>query len=333
MKTKLLYVLVSSERDIYLEQAYVSMMSARYHMPDVHISLIIDDNTENSLIGERGKILDIISEKIVIKLSGNLSGHQRSRILKTSCRKYVEGDFLFVDCDTLIVSSLDAIDSCPHELAACRDANTSFKKSPYRKMCINHCKKIGYDITDEETYFNSGVILARDTPLVRDFFNVWHEKWLISREKGIIMDQPSFVLTNIEYDHKIHDLSDEWNCQILHGIKFLPGAKIVHYLCTSPTPKEDEQMFLLRDKWRLQQLKGHFEIPVEISDCFENSFAGLPDCVHVMSGRNMHLLQTETFRFIEKIYGTTLFHIINMFSKGLNILLKLPKYFSSKIRK
>lgn len=39
MKTKIVYVIISSDDDIYLEQAYISMFSAKYYMPDCHIKL------------------------------------------------------------------------------------------------------------------------------------------------------------------------------------------------------------------------------------------------------------------------------------------------------
>ena len=40
MKTKILYVLVSSEADVYLEQALVSAYSARRHNPDAVLTLL-----------------------------------------------------------------------------------------------------------------------------------------------------------------------------------------------------------------------------------------------------------------------------------------------------
>ena len=50
MKTKIVYVLVSSEKDIYLGQAFISMFSAKYYMPDCHIVLVTDKLTSKTLI-------------------------------------------------------------------------------------------------------------------------------------------------------------------------------------------------------------------------------------------------------------------------------------------
>ena len=78
MNTKLVYVLVSSEKDIYLEQAYVSMLSAKHHMPDAFISIIIDSVTKQSLTGIRKKEISIADEIIVVDLDQSYSAQKRT---------------------------------------------------------------------------------------------------------------------------------------------------------------------------------------------------------------------------------------------------------------
>lgn len=330
MKTKLLYVLVSSENDIYLEQAYVSISSAKYHMPDVHITLLIDRLTELSLTPDRRNKLKAVSEIVVIDLPSGLTGQQRSRILKTSCRKYISGDFLFIDCDTIIVRPLYEIDNLPYVLAACKDAHSNFSSNPYRGMCINHCKKLGIDVADEELYFNSGVVLARDTAEVHKFYDRWSKNLKIGRLKGIFMDQPSFAKTNIELGHMISPLNDIWNCQIIHGIKYVKDANIIHYLCTSPTKKGDTQVFILRDKWRMEQIRHNDIIQKEIMDCFEDPFRGFPNCVHILSGNNIGICQSYTFRFLEKYNGSIVYKCLDNLFK---LLYLAPNVFNRIISK
>lgn len=332
MTTKLLYILVSSEKDIYLEQAYVSMLSAKHHMPDVKISLLIDVLTEQTLIGERKRILDLVSETIVKDLPTNLNGQKRSRILKTSCRNLVDGDFLFIDCDTIILSRLDEIDTYPFELAACRDSHSPLISNPYRKMCFNHCQKIGADIRSESDYYNSGVILARDTPKVREFYKTWNSFWIEGAKKGIFMDQPSLAKTNINYNHYIKQLPDIWNCQVIHGIKYLNEAKILHYLCTSPTRSGDQQMFILRDKEKLLAFKGNMNITNEIKKYFDNPFLGIPDCVDVVAGKNINIIRSDSFRFLERINGSLVFTFWDNIFKVFNLFNKAIKRIHQKFR-
>jgi hypothetical protein len=52
MKTKIVY-----EQDIYLEQTLLSVYSARLHMPDAEIILLVDDLTNKTINGKRNKII------------------------------------------------------------------------------------------------------------------------------------------------------------------------------------------------------------------------------------------------------------------------------------
>ena len=45
MKTKIVYVVVSDEHDIYLEQACLSMHSLRLYNPDAMITVVLDKHT------------------------------------------------------------------------------------------------------------------------------------------------------------------------------------------------------------------------------------------------------------------------------------------------
>lgn len=72
MKTSIVYVLVSSSKDIYLEQAYVSMYSAKYYMPDSHIILLTDKITEKTFVGVRKKKLNMLMKLLVLILIINI---------------------------------------------------------------------------------------------------------------------------------------------------------------------------------------------------------------------------------------------------------------------
>ena len=130
MKTKLLYILVSTPKDVYLEQAYVSVASARRRNPGAHITLLTDTVTEASF-GQRGAqdaaFRALFDEVVVAPLDPSLPAMKRSRLLKTGMRQYVEGNFLFIDADTVVVRSLEEIDSVEASLAACRDLHAPFR--------------------------------------------------------------------------------------------------------------------------------------------------------------------------------------------------------------
>ena len=72
-----MYVLVSTDKDFYLEQAYVSMYSAKYYMPDAHIAFLVDRLTEESFVGKRKEMLKYVDELVVVDLDMNLPGKKR----------------------------------------------------------------------------------------------------------------------------------------------------------------------------------------------------------------------------------------------------------------
>ena len=98
MQTKLVYVLTCTPEATYIEQALISIWSARYHNPDAHIVLLLDDKTNELLVGKRAEVLEYVTEKVVVPFEdANATMMCRSRWIKTQVRQLVKGDFLFID--------------------------------------------------------------------------------------------------------------------------------------------------------------------------------------------------------------------------------------------
>ena len=301
MKTKIVYVLVSAPDDIYLEQAYVSMCSVRYQMSDAHIVLLTDRLTAESFTGIRKDEVKYVDEMVVVDLDGNkLSAQQRSRQLKTSVRKHVKGDFLFIDCDTIVVKSLSDIDNCSFAIAACRDTHSVFRDNPYRDMCLYHGHLLGWPIDDEVDYFNSGVIYVKDVPETHEFYRRWNENLNKGYSAKVFMDQPSFAKTNYEMGHVIRHLPDVWNCELKHGIRYLKDAKIVHYLCTNPSRHQDKQLFLLNEKDTLMEVKRSGKISDELTAVMNDPFQGLAETTHCFAGEDLFFFRNPVYNYLRK---------------------------------
>lgn len=335
MKTKLVYVVVSSEKDIYLEQAYISMYSAKYYMPNVHISLLTDNQTKSTFVGTRLEELKYVDELVCIDLDAKYNGQQRSRILKTSVRQHIKGDFLFIDSDTIITKPLDDIDNCPYDIAACMDSHSTFEENPYREMCINHGKLLEWPIETEKEYYNSGIIYAKDNNRTHEFYDLWSKNWLKGLEKGVSMDQPAFAKTNYMLNHPIKKLEDIWNCELKHGIKYLKEAKIVHYLCTNITSPDDKAPFILNDKNTLLQVKNTAYINQDIKNTIINPFYGLAECTHIFSGREIFIFGTASYIFLRNIFlnHPTLFYFFEKIVRLFYLIrskLKSVLYHSNK---
>ena len=146
-KLHLVYVLVSSEKDSYLEQAYVSMFSAKYYMPDVSITLVVDKPTNESFFGTRKEEVKYADNILVVDMPEDTDAKKRSRLIKTSLRERIKGDYLFVDTDTIVVKPLYDILKTDADIAACYDLHATFLKDHLcLHMTVERCKHVDFDV-------------------------------------------------------------------------------------------------------------------------------------------------------------------------------------------
>ena len=139
MRTKLVYVLASTENDLFYEQCLISVYSAQLYNPNIKIVLVVDNKTHSTLKGNRKEITDYVDDIIVKDFPEETSMFMRSRLLKVELRSLVKGDYLYVDCDTLIVDSLESIDWVSESIAAVLDGHVKLKNHPtyalFKKQC------------------------------------------------------------------------------------------------------------------------------------------------------------------------------------------------------
>lgn len=256
MKTKIVYSIVSDENDIFLEQALVSVYSLRFYNPNAIVILVVDNGTDATLQGNRGEILKYISEKVVVTPPKDLTKRQISRYIKTSLRQYIQGDYLFIDSDTIITASLEDCDNIKYPIAAVKDRHFTLHEHRCYGEILKYAKIINWNIKDSDLiYYNSGVFYVKDIEKTHEFYKMWHSIWLQSCKLGIDYDQPALGKTNSAFGNYIGEMNGIWNCQILsNGLPFLYGAKILHYF--NSNLKEDLCFaFILSDKKIYKEIK------------------------------------------------------------------------------
>lgn len=227
MRTKIVYVLVSRENDYYYEMFLMSLYSLRLYHPkgDAEVVLVMDTDTHQRLIDKKAPIFDDVTS-VVVDIPEKYTIIQRSRYLKTSLRQRVKGDFLYLDCDTIIYSSLIDADAMDVEIAMVSDGNDELN---YRNdLSIIYCERAGFTELEKTPYFNSGVIYSSDTPTATKFFVEWHKLWNISVIKGVPQDQPSLCQANKNLSYPIKELSAMWNNMNVTKEE-LVHTKIRHY--------------------------------------------------------------------------------------------------------
>ncbi len=155
---KYLYVLTSNDKDIYYEQIYLSISSLLLYNPNVCITLLTDDKTFKNLKGHRGDVLHLVQEIKVIKLSGKWNQKVRSRIIKTNMRNLVDGDFLYLDCDTIVLMPINIPSDWEFNIGAVKNLHFSnVQESPIYPVFHCFANSCGINM-DSHNYFNSGVL-------------------------------------------------------------------------------------------------------------------------------------------------------------------------------
>ena len=191
MKTKIVYVVVSDTTDIYLEQALLSVFSLRKHNPNAYscigctsnIVFVVDQDTNTTIAEKRGEILKYIDNKVVINVPEEYNKVCRSRWIKTSLRQHIQGNFLFIDTDTLVTDCLDDIDSFDGEMGAVKDQHVLVGKNRGVKKLQINAERDGWIWSETLAYYNSGVMYVKDSPFTHKFYQTWHNKW-IRRQYG-----------------------------------------------------------------------------------------------------------------------------------------------------
>jgi hypothetical protein len=228
---KYLYCLISSTDDIYYEQAFISITSLKMRNPNAFVSLLTDKETIGSIQNRKADIRKIVDEIVIENFESGISKVKRSRILKTAMRNRIDGDFLYIDCDTIICEDLSEAEKFEFDFGAVLDGHALL---PLNMQMFGIVKLLKITLNDMDFYsypyyFNSGLLFVRDTKFNRDFFERWNENYLLSCQKGVPIDQPSLALANYQLDFPIKELDGKWNVQVWNGANYLHNAKIMHY--------------------------------------------------------------------------------------------------------
>ncbi len=319
---KCLYVLTSTEQDLYYEECYISAVSLLRRNPGAEIYLLTDDRTAENLKGFRGKIKELIKEMIIVPFPEEMGAMQRSRMLKTSMRKHMKGDFLYIDCDTMVADSLSDVEKCEGSVLAVLDKHVKISEH-YMYMYINmNAKSMGYSMGHDDCHFNSGVMYIRDTEQAHDFFSLWNNLYLETWNKGLAMDQLSFNEVNERMGGLIQELDGVWNVQVNIGLKYVAEARIIHYLGYQPDNRHNAYFntlpFLLADKKMLREVRQQGDITEKVGEmierpkrAFRNSYILGDDCPaysllfsnHMRILKYIYVRHRKIYQCAEKVYG------------------------------
>ncbi len=248
MKTPIVYVLTSTDKDLYLEELWVSLYSLHHFNKKVVVKVLSDNDTAER-IKAKPDLAKMITELHPVNVPQEYPSKEKSRYIKTNIRNLVEGDFLFIDTDTVICAPLDEIDSLPvQNIGMVPELHGPFKEHLTYNYTVADTKRIfGIDASDSPYWFNSGCMLVRDNAFTHEFFGKWQENWKYSAfQKRNSSDQRALLKTDHDYGYVIECIPDVYNAQIAMSIKWFYEAKIIHFwhFRKNYTPNMDFSPFL-----------------------------------------------------------------------------------------
>lgn len=328
MKLKVVYALISNQNDYYLEQLLISIYSFRLYHPNATAILVIDHDTNKTIIGKRAIIKSYFSEIKVIEVPNAYNNIQRSRYLKTHLRQFIDGDYLFIDTDTVICCPINDINEYNYEIGAVADSNAQLEISETDEWIVNNAKKMGWTDIIGKPHFNSGIMLVRDTPITHQLYHKWYDLWVSCSLKGINIDQLALVKANEELGFPIKEISGIWNCQILRkGFNHLPQAHIIHYLASNKM----SAFYILGETSTYMQIKDLGFIPDNIVQHIKNPHNAFNKNTKIIGETQINFLKSNIYHIY--IYYPFTYKVLESFA---SIYLKTRGYLGnikSKLKK
>lgn len=324
MNTKCVYVLVSAQKDYYLEQSLISAYSLRLNNPEANITVAVDIDTYNGLTGKRAEIKKYVTEFIVIDCPEGYNGMRKSRYIKTNLRKFIKGDFLYLDSDTVVSDSLDEIDDCGLELGAVYDSNRTQlignSGSIADGYINNSMKQLGWPSVIGWPNYNGGVMYAKDCETAHRFYERWYDLWLECTKQNVNIDMPGLCRANIEMGGVIKELPGIWNCQIQRqGLPLLPQAKIIHCFTGG-----NVSMYSLCTERVLSKIKSLGYLDDEIIGMVKNAKTAFEESTTIVTTREAILVKYPIVQLFFDNYS--LFRVLNKIAELWYKVVKKRKF-------
>lgn len=323
MKTKIVYAVVSNEQDVYLEQVFLSAYSLRQHNPHVFVELVVDRGTDATIKGDRERLLRYIDKKTVVDVPSQYNKVQTSRYLKTSLRQQVEGDFLFIDSDTIVTDSLEDADLLTGDVMMVLDYHVSLEQRYNAKSVKRRMKSTGVEWDISMPYYNSGIMYVKDNEVSRRLFQIWHEKWKSNVETtGLHLDQIPLAYANITASRPIKELDGIWNCQIMNnGLPFLQRAKIIHYFMSFAGIR-NAKPYLFHDHQLLLDIRKQGAVPPYLADMVARAKETFAKTNQIAAGDEIALLNNSLYKLY--IHHPRIYSFFNTIASNI-LLITQPK--------
>ena len=230
------YVLTSDGRDAFADMALVSMLSLRISNPGLRVVAVCDAASAEAIKATKHRILEVCDAVVSVPTPGGEPAF-RNRWVKTQLCKYVEGEVLFLDADTLVRGSLEDLPALVLELGAVANHNGAALSD----QIWSEDRQVleGMDWPDNfDVYVNGGVFFFKPCPRVREFFARWHELWLagVSANRRL-RDQASLNSAILSSRVDMRILPPAYNAQLVNCLSHTSKGIVWHFYASARTDK------------------------------------------------------------------------------------------------
>lgn len=219
------YVVTTNGDDVYPWLTYISASLVRRLYPSAKVVVLCDEASEGALAGKHRRLLDL-ADRVTAVTTGQATPLMRNRSVKTQVRQNVEGDFIFLDGDTLPIRPFAEL--CRGDFAAALDRCVGSRLARFPAFAVPHYEALGWPHPTKR-YYNAGVMFMRENAVMRRVGVEWHERWKAFSARGAHQDQPSLnsAIDAIGPDARV--LPMRYNSMVLVELLFAWRARIFHY--------------------------------------------------------------------------------------------------------
>jgi hypothetical protein len=233
------YIVNGNGRDNHTHMAYVSARFLRAQHPEARVTCLTDHDSAEAIRGCRHPLLSLVDSVVEVEApEPDLS--RKNRWIGTRMRNVLEGDFLYLDSDTICVARLDSLFELlkleSFDIALTRDLNrrtSILSRRLGRRSMWGKLHAMGWT-TPRLGYFNKGVALFRDNSVTRSLALRWQDLWKASCATGRHFDQPALNQAIVESQARLRVLPAAYNAQVKYAPLTVFGAKILHLFSSAP---------------------------------------------------------------------------------------------------
>jgi hypothetical protein len=231
-KASVVYVLTSVGRDLYSAMTRLSIASVRITNPGIHIAVACDPETDRAIEAVGDLIKSEVDEWLVFETPSG-EAMFRNRYIKTNLRNLVDGDFLFLDSDTLVRGDLSPIFALDADIAAAPNHSGDNHEKQVFPPDDGLLKQLGWDV-GRGIYYNGGVLFYKNMPRSRHFAQEWHSRWIESVHlTGQYRDQAPMNMALKATEVQVGVLDHQYNAQISANPWSAIDAVIWHYYAST----------------------------------------------------------------------------------------------------